>query len=387
MKFKRIFLIILDSLGVGEAIDASDYNDKGANTLGNIMKQTDLFIPNLKKMGLINTLTMNNNDAEAYYTIARPKTKGKDCLSCHYELMGMEVGMNYDNFNYGPFPRSLLEKIASTLQKPIIGNILCDAKSAIEKLYKRQLETKSLILYTTGDSNLEVAMYEELMPLNELYACCEKIREITTQAGWRVTSVIARPYTIKLNEINLSDDARIFTLPPSNKSVLESLKNANFQTISIGKINDLFSGNGISKIIKASNNVEGINKLLDIMDKNFDGLCFCNLNDFDKLYGHARDVNGYKQSLEEFDVEIPMILNKLNIDDLLIIAADHGCDPTFSNFNHTRENIPVLLYSRSFLEGGQIDILDTLGDIGATIADNFNVEKPWLGTSFLDKLK
>ena len=385
MKFKRIFLIILDSLGVGEAIDAEEYNDKGANTLGHI-KDTDLFIPNLKKMGLINTLTMNNSEAEAYYTIARPKNKGKDCLSGHYELMGAKNN-NYDYFNYGPFPRTLLEKIASALQKPIIGNILCDAKNAINKLYKRQLETNSLIIYTTGDSNLEVAVNEDMMSINDLYNCCIKINEIAEKEGFHLSSVIARPYVVNNNEVEFSNDARMFTSVPSNKTVLDSLKAANINTISIGKINDVFAGVGISKVINASNNVEGINKLLDIMDKNFEGLCLVNLNDFDKLYGHARDVLGYKESLEEFDVEIPMILNKLNIDDLLIITSDHGCDPTFANYNHTRENIPVILFSRCFLESGQLDILDTLGDIGATIADNFNVEKPWLGTSFLDKLK
>ena len=387
MKFKRIFLIVLDSLGVGEAMDAEKYNDKGSNTLGNLVSKTNLFIPNLKKMGLLNTLTMNNGEGEAYYTIARPKNKGKDCLSSHYELMGIEPSVSYDDFNYGPFPRTLLENIASTLQKPIIGNIISDAKSAIEKLYKRQMETKSLIIYTTGDSNLEVAAEENIMPINELYECCEKIRNITNQNGWRVSTVIARPFTVKNNEVMLTDDARVFTLPPSNKSVLESLKNANYQTISIGKVNDIFASSGISKIIKASNNVEGINKILDIMDKNFEGLCFANLNDFNTFYGHARDIEGYKQCLEEFDVQLPLILNKLDIDDMLIITSDHGCDPTFENYNHTRENIPVLIYSRSFLESGQIDILDTLGDIGATIADNFDVEKPWIGTSFLNKLK
>ncbi len=387
MKYKRIFLIVLDSLGVGEALDADDYNDKGSNTLGNISNKTNLFIPNLKKMGLLNTLVMNSSEAEAYYTIARPRNKGKDCLSSHYELMGIAPTTGIDVFNYGPFPRELLETIASTIQKPIIGNIVSDAKSVIEKLYKRQMETKSLIIYTTGDANLEVAAEENIIPLNELYEYCETIRNITNRDGWRVASVTARPYIIKNNTVIFSDDQRRFALSPTNKSVLESLKEANFQTISIGKVSDIFNGVGVGKTIKSMSNVEGINKLLDIMDKNFEGLCFTNLADFDTYFGHARDIEGYKNALEEFDVQVPLILNKLNIDDLLIITADHGCDPTMEHFNHTRENVPVLVYSRSMLESGQLNILDTLGDIGATIADNFNVEKPWLGTSFLDKLK
>ena len=387
MKYKRIFLLILDSLGVGEAIDADEYNDKGSNTLGHLIDKTNLFIPNLKKMGLLNTLLMNNGESESFYTIARPKNKGKDCLSAHYELMGIAPTRGYQVFNYGPFPRALLEKIASVTRKPIIGNVVGDAKKNIEKLYKRQMETKSLIIYTTGDSNLEVAADETIIPLNELYNYCEIIRNITNQDNWRVTSVVARPYVIKNNTVIFTNEQRRFSLPPTNKSVLESLKEGGFQTISIGKVSDIFNGVGITKNINSSSNIEGINKLLDIMDKNFEGLCFVNLSDFDTFYAHARDTVGYKTSLEEFDVQIPLIINKLNIDDLLIITADHGCDSTMNNYNHTRENVPVLIYSRSMLESGQLGILDTLGDIGATIADNFNVEKPWLGTSFLDKLK
>lgn len=386
MKFKRIFLLVLDSLGVGEAIDAEEYNDRGCNTLGHVNENTNLFIPNLKKLGIFETLTMSNKDSDAYYTIARPQNKGKDCISAHYEMMGINLRQSFQYFNYGPFPRELLETIASTIKKPIIGNIICDSKSAITRLYKRQIETKSLIIYTTGDSNLEVAANESIISINELYEYCEKIREITKDEKWKVSCVIARPFAIQNDEIVLTDDVKTFTLSPT-KSVLESLKNANLQTISIGKITDLFNNYGITKIIKSASNTEGINKLLDIMEKSFEGLCFLNLSDLETYYGNARDVLGYQQCLEEFDVQLPIILNKLNIDDLLIIAGDHGCDPTCEKYNHTRENVPVLIYSRSFNNSGQLDILNTLGDIGATIADNFNVEKPWLGESFLDKLK
>lgn len=386
MKFKRIFLIVLDSLGVGEAIDADKYNDKGVNTLGHIVDKTDLFIPNLEKMGLLNTLKMNNSSSDGYYTIARPKICSKDCISCHREMMGIE-DEQYQFFNNGPLPRPLLENIAMTLQKPIIGNIVGDAIGTIQKLYKRQLETKSLIIYTTGDSNLEVACEESVFSINELYEYCEKIRNITLKNEWKLSSVVARPYRIENNQIVLSDDAKIFSLNPINKSVLELLKNAGLQTISIGKINDLFNGYGINKVIKAQNNSEATNKLLDIMEKNFNGLCYINLSDFENSYGYSHNVEGYKKALEEFDVEIPMILNKINLDDLLIITSDHGCDPTIDKVGNTRENVPVLLYSRSFIESGQLNILDTLADIGATIADNFDVTNPWMGTSFLDKLK
>jgi len=387
MKFKRIFLLVLDSLGVGEAVDSEEYNNKGANTLGHIIDNTNIFIPNLAKLGLISTLKMNNEESEAYYTIARPKNKGKDCLSGHYELMGINLMKPYIDFDYGPFPRELLEKIAGTIRKPIIGNIVSDAQSTINRLYKRQMETKSLIIYTTGDSNLEVAAEEEIIPVNELYEYCEKIREITKNEKYKVSSVVAKPFIYKNNEVTFTDDEKKFTLDPPNKSILDTLKANNFQTISIGDINDIFNGNGINKVIKSSNNTEAINKLLDIMDKNFEGLCVTNLNEFDSKYGSSRNIDGFKNALEEFDVQLPLILNNLNIDDLLIITADHGNDPTMEGYSHTRENVPVLIYPRTFLESGQLDILNTLGDIGATIADNFKVDNPWLGTSFLDKLK
>ena len=387
MKFKRIFLIVLDSLGVGESVDASNYNDKGANTLGNILKNYDLFIPNLKKLGFLNTLTMNNKESEAYCTIARPKNKGKDSLSGHYELMGIENSIPYKTFNETGFPRELLETIANQTKRGIIGNIVGNPTSIINKLAKRHIETGALIIYTTSDSNLEVAASEDIIPINELYQYAEIIREITKREEWKVGRVVARPFKEQDGEYILTNNTRYFTLMPPNKSVLDILKNNNLQVISIGKVHDLYNGYGITKIIKSGNNQEGLNKLLSIMDKNFTGLCFLNLSDFDTLYGHQRDVKGYAKEIEKLDVEIPIILNKLNLDDLLIITADHGCDPTMPGFNHTRENVPVIAYSRLFKEPKQLDVLESLSDIGATIVNNYDLERPWMGTSFLDKLK
>lgn len=387
MRFKRIFLIVLDSLGVGEAIDADAYGDNGANTLKSLIEKTDLFIPNLEKIGLLNTINMNSKESEAYYTIARPKNKGKDTLSGHYELMGIENIISYKTFNNQAFPRDLLEKIAITIKKPLIGNIVAPSNEIINKLAEKHINTGALIIYTTADSNLEVAAHEDIVPLQTLYNYCEVIREITKREEWKVARVIARPFKTVDDKYVLTNDTRSYTLLPSNKSVLDILKENNYQVISIGKINDIFNGCGITKIIKSFSNEEGINKLSEIMDKNFEGLCFLNLSDFDTLYGHSRDIEGYKKSLEEFDVVIPMILNKLNLDDLLIVTADHGCDPSFHGFNHTRENVPVIVYSRSFIEPKQLDILDTLADVGATILDNFELEKPWFGKSFKNKLK
>ena len=388
MNFKRVFLIVLDSLGVGEALDAENYNDKGANTLGNILKQHELFLPNLKKLGFLNTLSMNNLESDAYYTIARPTNKGKDSLSGHYEIMGIENDISYKNFNEIGFPRDLLETIVKKTKKGIIGNIVGSHDAVIQKLASRHIETGSLIVYTTGDSDLEIAALEDKIPINELYEYAEIVREITTREEWKISRVVARPFVLKDNKYIFTNNTRYYTLTPPNKSVLDIIKEKNLNVISIGKIHDIYNGYGITKIIKSNNNNEGLNKLSEIMDKNFTGLCYLNLSDFDSLYGHKRDVLGYAKAIEELDVEIPILLNKLEIDDLLIITADHGCDPTMPGTNHTRENVPVLVYSRLFKEPKQLDVLNSMADIGATILENFDKEtKPWMGKSFFDKLK
>ena len=385
MKFKRIFLIVLDSLGVGEAIDADKYNSRGANTLGHLM-DNNLFIPNLSKLGLVNTLTMNNLEADAYYTIARPRNAGCDSLSGHYEIVGIDSKVE-PRFTREAFPREILERIAQDTQIPIIGNVISDCETVINKLGERQAETGALIIYTTGDSNMEVAANEDIIPLNQLEEYCEVIRNITFKDEWRVNSVIARPYKKVGDKYQLTSDTKRYTFNPPTTSILDSIKNNNLQVISIGKISDIFNNQGITKVIKSANNSDAVNKLLDIMDKDFEGLCFANLPDFDTLYGHARNVKGYKEALEEFDVLIPLIINKLNLDDLLIITSDHGNDPTFEGVSHTRENVPVIIYSRSFTGNGQIDILDTYADIGATISDIFKLDEPWIGNSFLTRLK
>ena len=388
MKFKRVFLIVLDSLGVGEAIDAESYGDKGANTLGNIISQCNLFIPNLKKLGFLNTLSMNNLESEAYYTIARPKNKGKDSLSGHYELMAIENNISYKTFKENGFPREMLEEIVKETKRGIIGNLVGNHDDVIKKLNSRQMETGSLIIYTTGDSDLQVAANEAKIPINELYEYAEIIRKITEREEWKVGRVVARSYIEKDGEFIFTNDTRYFTLTPPNRSILDILKEHEFQVISIGKVHDIYNGYGITKIIKSRNNSEGLSKLYNIMDKNFEGLCFLNLSDFDSLYGHKRDYKGYAKAIEELDVEIPILLNKLDLDDLLIITADHGCDPTLPGTSHTRENVPVIVYSRLFTEPHQLDVLDSLSDIGATILDNFQIDETiWMGKSFFDKLK
>lgn len=389
MKFKRVFLVVLDSLGVGEAIDASNYGDEGANTLKHINESNELFIPNLKKLGFLNTINMSANDeAEGYYTIARPTNKGKDTLSGHYEISGVRCSYAFPTFPDG-FSTSLIEEIERLTGRKVIGNVSASGTEIIKELGERHVKTGELIVYTSADSVLQIAAHESVIPLQELYKICEVVRKLTdSRDEWRVGRVIARPFRGKTrDDFVRTTNRKDFALDPPSKSILEKLEEKKLSVISIGKIYDIFNGKGITKKISSGNNKEGVDKLLDIMDKRFTGLCFANLNDFDTLYGHRRNPDGYARAIEEFDVEIPMILNKLNNDDLLIITADHGNDPTFKGTDHTRENTPVLIYSRIFKEPGMLPIMNTFADIGATIADNFDIDMPMIGTSYLEKLK
>lgn len=387
--FKRIFLLVLDSLGVGEAVDANVYGDNGANTLKHIMDNYDLFVPNLEKLGLINTINMSDKEEiDAYYTIAKPTNVGKDSLTAHYELMGIRTVTPFKLFTEKAFPRELLEKIEEVTGKRVIGNKVINGEQIINELGERHLSYGSLIIYTSTDSTLQVAAHEDVVPIPKLYQYCEKIRKITLDPEYRVARVIARPFTGKPGKFKFTQDRCDYAVKPPKRSVLNSLKDKGLSVISIGKINDIFDGEGITKIVKSSNNnMDTLTKLTDIMTKKFTGLCFINLNDFDALYGHNRDLDGYAKAIEEFDVEVPLILNKLDPDDLLIITADHGNDPTMPGNSHTRENVPVIIYSRKFLEPKKLEPFRTMADIGATIAENFEVEKPEIGESFLDKLK
>lgn len=388
MKFKRIFLVILDSLGVGEAIDAANYGDNGSNTLGHINEQYNLFVPNLQKLGFMDTLTMAENmDVEAYYTIARPTNPGKDTLTGHYELLGVRNLVPFKSFIENGFPRDLLDQIEQLTKRRVIGNKNAQGLDIINELGERHMQYGFLILYTSNGSNLYIAAHEDVIPAAKLYEYAEKIRNITTTEELKIGRVIARVFTGKPGNFKFTNDHYDLAVKPPTKSVFNLLQENNYATISIGKIADIFDEDGISKKMKARNNIEALNKLSDTMDKNFTGLCVCNLNDFDQDYGHKRDLEGYAKAIEEFDVQVPMIINKLDTEDLLILTADHGCDPTFPGNGHTRENVPVVIFGRNLREPKRLDILESMGDIGATIAENFGTTQLLVGKSFLEKLK
>ena len=387
MKFKRVFLLILDSLGVGEATDAVDFKDSGANTLGHINEQFDLFIPNLKKIGFLDTLTMSENpNTEAYYTIAKPINAGKDSLNGHYEIVGIKNDFAFKTFNQG-FTYDVLSGIEEVTGRSVIGNKCCNNDSILQELGERQFNYGSLIVYTSADSDLQVAAHEDCIPVATLHEYCERIRELSLKNDWRIARIIARPFNGNPGKYKFLNSARKdYAIKPPKKTILDDLSANSYNVIGIGKVNDIFDGQGINKMIKASSNAEAINKLIDIIDKNFTGLCIANLCDFDSLYGHTRDVEGYATAIEELDVDLSIIINKLDLDDLLIITADHGNDPTFPGNDHTRENVPVIIYSRNFKNPKRLKPFDTFANIGATIADNFDLDKPEIGESVLDEL-
>ena len=387
MKFKRIFLIVLDSLGIGEAIDAKKFNDEGCNTLGHIIENIDITYPNLEKMGMLNLVNKSNIEkTDSYYTKAHPKANGKDTLTGHLELMGIRTLVPFKTFTETGFPKELIDELEKRSGRKIIGNCNASGTEIIERLGKEQMETGSLIVYTSADSVLQIAAHEEIISLDELYRICEIARELTLKEEWKVGRIIARPYIGAPGNFTRTSNRHDYALDPAGDTVLDNLKNNNYDVISIGKISDIFNGCGITKSTKTKDNLDGILKIIDTLKEEFTGLCFANLNDFDSKYGHRRNIQGYAEAIKEFDKLLPQIKNGLNNDDLLIITADHGNDPSFKGTDHTRENIPVLIYSKSFKDPKKIKELDSFSNIGATIADNFKVQMPEVGKSFLGKL-
>ena len=387
MKFKRIFLIGLDSLGVGEAIDPKKFNDEGVNTLGNILKYNPIYYPNLEKMGFLNLVNYSDiKETDAYYTKAHPKANGKDTLTGHLEIMGIRTLIPFKTFTETGFPKELIQELEKRSGRKVIGNCNASGTEIIERLGKEQMETGSLIVYTSADSVLQIAAHEEKIPLDELYKICEIARELTLKDEWKVGRVIARPYIGTPGNFTRTPNRHDYALDPAGDTVLDNLKNNGYDVIGVGKISDVFNGCGITKSIKTKDNLDGIQKTLEMTFENFNGLCFINLNDFDSKYGHRRDIKGYAEAIKEFDNYLPQIKKKLKEDDLLIITADHGNDPSYKGTDHTRENIPVLIYSKSFKDAKHLKELDCFTDIGATIADNFNVKMPEVGKSFLSKL-
>ena len=387
MRFKRIFLIVLDSLGVGEASDAKKWNDEGCNTFGHIIDKTNMEFPVLEKMGMLNLVNKKKvRNTSAYYTKAYPKANGKDTLTGHLEMMGIRTLKPFKTFTKSGFPKELIDELEKKTGRKVIGNCNASGTEIIKKLGEEQMKTGALIVYTSADSVLQIAAHESIIPLKVLYDCCEIARELTLKDEWKVGRIIARPYIGTPGNFTRTSNRHDYALNPVKDTILDNLKNNNYDVISIGKIADIFNNCGITKSIKTKDNLDGINKIINTLDDDFNGLCFANLNDFDSKYGHRRDVLGYANAIKQFNNYLPLIQSKLKEDDLLIITADHGNDPTFKGTDHTRENVPVLVYSKQFNKPNRLKDLDSLSDIGATIADNFKVSTTDVGKSFMKKL-
>ena len=392
MKYKRIFLLICDSLGIGNGQDASSYDDEGANTLKHICDACNgLDIPNLEGLGLGNL-----GDFEGIYPLRsqlgytlklNELSSGKDTITGHFEMMGIHTKKPLITFTKTGFPDEFIKLFEAKTGRKCVGNKAASGTKIIEEYANHQEKTGDWIVYTSADSVFQIAADENIIPLQELYAACKIARELTMDPRWKVGRVIARPFIKnKDGSYTRTSSRHDFALKPPAITVLDNLKNNNYDVIGIGKIADIFANQGITKDIKTTNNNDTMNKTIEIAKTDFNGLCFVNLLDFDSNYGHRRDPIGYGKAIKEFDLQLEELMKYLRPDDLLMISSDHGNDPTFKGTDHTREQVPLIIYSKELLKPKQLPEMESFAVIGATIADNFEVELPEIGNSILDKI-
>ncbi|MRG86475.1 phosphopentomutase [Salinibacillus xinjiangensis] len=389
--FKRTFLIVLDSVGIGEAPDAGKFNDKGADTLGHIAERMNgLNMPNMGKLGLSNIREINGiekaDSPMAHYTIMQEASNGKDTMTGHWEIMGLYIDKPFQTFPDG-FPPELIQQLEEKTGRKIIGNKPASGTEIIKELGEEHMETGALIVYTSADSVLQIAAHEEVVSINEQYEICEIARELTKDERYMVGRVIARPFIGKPDAFERTSNRHDYALKPFGRTVMNELKDEGYDVIALGKISDIYDGEGVTKSIRTKDNLDGMVKLVASMDEDFHGLNFLNLVDFDAKYGHRRDPQGYGEALEAFDQRLPEVLDKLREDDVLIITADHGNDPVHHGTDHTREVVPLLVYHKGIERGQELSVRKTFADIGATVAENFKVKMPEHGESFLKDIK
>ncbi len=397
MKFRRIFLIVMDSVGVGASEDANQYfndgiDDSKSNTLANIAQSLELKMPNLEALGIGNIIPIKGTKRvqlnQSYVTKIREKSLGKDTMTGHWELMGLYITTPFQTFTDSGFPKELLDELTARTGRKIIGNVAASGTEIIKELGEAHLKSGDLIVYTSADSVLQIAMHEAVISIEEQYRISEIARDITMRPEWKVGRVITRPFLgTNKDDFKRTSNRKDYALKPAEKTTLNFLDDAGFDVVALGKINDIFDGYGINKYSKTVSNDDGMKQLTEWSKKDFTGLCFLNLVDFDALYGHRRDPIGYGKAIMDFDTQLPEFLSNLGADDLVIITADHGNDPTYAGTDHTREFVPMIAYSKAFKSATELPILETFADIGSTISDNFKVQKTVHGNSFLDKLK
>ena len=390
--YKRIFLIVIDSVGIGEMQDAKEYGDEGANTLKNISLATNgLNLPTMARLGLGNISEIKGvhptENPEAVYTKMAEMSVGKDTMTGHWELMGLNIQTPFQTFTERGFPESLIKELSERTGRNIVGNKAASGTEILDEYGLHQLETGDLIVYTSADSVLQIAAHEEKVGLDTLYEACEIARELTMQDEYKVGRVIARPFIgTEVGAFKRTPNRHDYALKPFGKTTLDFLKEAGYSVKAFGKISDIFDGEGITSSKKQATNEEGMENFIASIKDSFEGLAFLNLVDFDALYGHRRDPKGYKKALESFDQQLAIFIEHMKEDDLVIITADHGNDPTHHGTDHTREYVPMLAYSKG-IKAQEIPIRQTFADIGATISDNFKVSQTKYGTSFLNTLK
>lgn len=393
--YERIFVIVLDSLGIGAMPDSARFGDTDVDTFGHILdKMGELEIPNLRKLGMLNLHAAGNmTGVEApmgRYMRLSEASNGKDTMTGHWEMMGIKTEKPFKTFTDNGFPPELIAELEKQCGKKVIGNRSASGTEIIEELGEEEINTGAMIVYTSADSVLQICGNEETFGLDELYRCCEIARDITMKDEWKVGRVIARPYVgKKKGEFKRTSNRHDYALKPYGRTALNALKDAGMDVISVGKIFDIFDGEGVTESNKSKSSVHGMEQTIEIAKRDFHGLCFVNLVDFDALWGHRRDVAGYAAELERFDEKLGELLGILKEDDLLLITADHGNDPTHTGTDHTRERVPFLAYSPSMTGAGKLEETDTFAVIGATIAENFGLEMPegTIGTSLLEKLQ
>lgn len=377
-KYKRIFLVVIDSLGIGAMKDAAEYGDAGADTLGHIDQTVkELKLPAMEKLGLGNLCTLSHvapsDHPLGYYARLNEASLGKDTMTGHWEMMGLHITTPFKTFTEHGFPPELIHELEERTGHKIVGNRSESGTKILDDLGEHQIRTGDMIVYTSADSVLQIAGHEETFGLDELYRCCEIAREITMKDEWKVGRVIARPYVgRKKGEFKRTPNRHDYAVSPFGKTALDILKDAGYDVISVGKIADIFNNQGITEKYHSDSSVQGMEQTIEIAKRDFHGLTFVNLVDFDALWGHRRNPEGYGRELEKFDEKLTQLLPLIREDDLLMITADHGNDPTYTGTDHTREQTPLLIYSPG-LKGGQLPVQDTFAVSGATILDNFGL--------------
>ena len=389
--YKRIFTIVIDSVGCGEAPKSYLYGDKNVNTIGNLARAVGgIKMPTMQKMGLGNITDIMGveptNNPIASFGKMDELSNGKDTMTGHWEIMGLEVKTPFLTFSEHGFPQELVDELEKQTGYKMIGNKSASGTAILDELGEEHMRTKALILYTSADSVLQLAAHEETFGVEELYRCCKIAREITMKPEWMVGRVIARTFIGNPTEgYTRTPNRHDYALAPFGKTVLNTLKDNDLSVIGIGKISDIYNGSGITESHRNLSNHHGMEQIINFAEKDFTGLCFLNLVDFDAAYGHRRDPQGYAKCLEEFDVQLAEFLEKITEEDLVIITADHGNDPTAPGSDHTREYVPLVVYRKN---GKNINLgtRTSFADIGATIAENFNLEMPEIGKSFLNEI-